>query len=710
MSAEMQEMIHFHLTGKRASKPAADEVTADACPALLAPYRKLSGLRYDFPLIFLDDVESEAIVDTLTGVINRLLRDIAPPGNAGAQLRQHVLRLEARMRELTQDKPEWMLSRLWKQAQKSLLAECDAVETDSLKNNLATARSALTFDGRVVDCDSQLPTRLMEHAWSKNEAQRTKESHTRIDSLAIELRNILKVDDQKNKRSLVPKNLKKTLGRRYKEDFDLDLLSELLRGSTLENRLPADRRKRILAAAEVLESQRFFASTNRYRFVFDSLSAALKAYEERLAEIAKVIQAIAVAELECQNAYREEKHAAFFERFGSQALVPEDLAQFPSYLVCLHESKCSSRDLTRLMEVVENQLPLKILIQASDLLVRPMAHTFLTRNTFVMQSAASSLFRQEAHIRDGLAFDGPAIFSVFTTGRGSSKMLPDYLVSAAAMESRAFPAFAYDPSAGPGLVDRYNVSGNPEAETDWPCRELRYEDEELQTVATNYEFTLADFALTDTHYSHYFVAAPKESWSDDMLPVADYLDLPDADAVDKVPYVAAVDSDDLLRRLVVDDSLIRIVRRTRDRWHTLQELGGINNSYVRDYRANAPEPVIAQVEETAEVEPAVAEPQPTEVAPVEAKPEPVEDVSSDDAYIETPRCTTCDECTDKNDRMFAYDEDKQAYIKDPDAGTYRQLVEAAEECQVAIIHPGKPRNPDEPGLEELITRAEAFQA
>ena len=59
--------------------------------------------------------------------------------------------------------------------------------------------------------------------------------------------------------------------------------------------------------------------------------------------------------------------------------------------------------------------------------------------------------------------------------------------------------------------------------------------------------------------------------------------------------------------------------------------------------------------------------------------------------------------------MFAYNENKQAYIKDPDAGTFRELVEAAEVCQVAVIHPGKPRNPKEPGLEELIERANSFQ-
>ena len=58
--------------------------------------------------------------------------------------------------------------------------------------------------------------------------------------------------------------------------------------------------------------------------------------------------------------------------------------------------------------------------------------------------------------------------------------------------------------------------------------------------------------------------------------------------------------------------------------------------------------------------------------------------------------------------MFQYNENKQAFIADPDAGTYAELVLAAENCQVAIIHPGKPRNPAEPGLDDLTARAEAF--
>ena len=82
--------------------------------------------------------------------------------------------------------------------------------------------------------------------------------------------------------------------------------------------------------------------------------------------------------------------------------------------------------------------------------------------------------------------------------------------------------------------------------------------------------------------------------------------------------------------------------------------------------------------------------------------------ASDEPYIETSRCTTCNECTGVNPRMFAYNENKQAYIRDRGAGTYADLVQAAESCQVAIIHPGKPLDPHEPGLDDLLTRAEPF--
>ena len=77
-------------------------------------------------------------------------------------------------------------------------------------------------------------------------------------------------------------------------------------------------------------------------------------------------------------------------------------------------------------------------------------------------------------------------------------------------------------------------------------------------------------------------------------------------------------------------------------------------------------------------------------------------------WIDSANCTTCNECTNLNNRMFAYNEVKQAYIKDPAAGTFQQLVLAAERCPVGIIHPGTPLNPGEKDLPKWVARAERF--
>jgi pyruvate-ferredoxin/flavodoxin oxidoreductase len=77
-------------------------------------------------------------------------------------------------------------------------------------------------------------------------------------------------------------------------------------------------------------------------------------------------------------------------------------------------------------------------------------------------------------------------------------------------------------------------------------------------------------------------------------------------------------------------------------------------------------------------------------------------------YIDTARCTSCDECININRKLFGYNDKKQAVIKDPRAGTFKDLVTAAERCPVAIIHPGTPLNPKEKGLDKLLTRAAAF--
>jgi ferredoxin len=81
----------------------------------------------------------------------------------------------------------------------------------------------------------------------------------------------------------------------------------------------------------------------------------------------------------------------------------------------------------------------------------------------------------------------------------------------------------------------------------------------------------------------------------------------------------------------------------------------------------------------------------------------------EEPWVDSVLCTTCNECTNLNGRLFAYNADKQATIADASAGTYEDLVRAAEKCPARCIHPGSPRPDDATATPELLARAQAFR-
>jgi hypothetical protein len=314
-----------------------------------------------------------------------------------------------------------------------------------------------------------------------------------------------------------------------------------------------------------------------------------------------------------------------------------------------------------------------------------------------------------------LAYRGPALFSIFSGANASS--LPPYLMAAAAAESRAFPSFTYDPSAGPDWASRFSLYANSQVDLDWPLQRLDYEDAEHQLVSETVAFTLVDFAACDPRCAKYFAKVPRAKWTADLLPVSEFLTREAKDFTEKVPCLLMVDRDNRLQKVIVNDTLVREARRCVEAWRSLQELGGVHNSHAaklveQERKVWAEQAQAAAAAAAPQANAAVAAPaaapaaQAAAAAPAVAEAAPEQ--SPDEAYIETARCTSCNECTQINDKMFGYDANKQASIINPDAGTYRQLVEAAENCQISIIHPGKPRNPNEPGLDELMKRAEPF--
>jgi hypothetical protein len=762
MNIDSLDLDSFQLTGSRPDHTTRAAADSGLRPALFAGYEDLSKLRYEYPLVLVEGRSDDGFACALSAIVDGILREVAPRGAAGERLRQEVLKLEQALRTLAAGGGGESLSRLWDRAERDLLSECDETTREPLRANLSLARGALQVDGQVIGCDEGTPAKLMTHAWRA--VQRTKARAFRDDDLILRLTGILEADFMKSAAARTPSALRSSVGTAFEDVFDFKAMSRVLAKGSSNRPLPETRLRRISAALSVLQSQRFHepseapadpaAAAHAHGFIFESCAAALDAFRARLPEMVELIKAISVAELEIQNRYRDSKHDAVFERFDESALSPGDLALFPSYLVCLGNQGFDSAETARVLEVLTSELPIKILVQTDDILgVAPasadsadpggararLAHMALGLNSaFVLQATSSALNQLRQPIVEGLSCGGSALFSLFSGSAPETGRVPPYLLAASAIEARAFPVFAYDPAAGPDWASRFSIAENPQPTRAWPVHDLSYEDQDHQRVVEEVAFTFADFAACDLRFANHFAPVPRAEWHDGMSPVGAYLELSPEQVAGRVPYVVMVDQDARLHRLAVDDKLIRWTRRCAETWRGLQEQGGIDSSLARRLleqervlweqekerelaalrKLPEPEPgapgateATAPGETLSPAPPSPQEPAPETPAPeaaVEAEAAETADVPSDEPYIEMGRCTTCNECTEINNRMFAYDDNMQAFIADPDAGPFRQLVEAAETCQVSIIHPGKPRNPDEPNLEDLIERAAPF--
>jgi len=344
-----------------------------------------------------------------------------------------------------------------------------------------------------------------------------------------------------------------------------------------------------------------------------------------------------------------------------------------------------------------------------------------------------------------------------TQSKTEKPLLEPWFVASAALESRAHPFLLVNPDAGDHAAQRVSFGGNPQADGDWPVEKLEYRSADGETTEMELAFTFADYALLMPALHEHFRLVPAGFDSPDLVTVDEYLKA-ENEAVDRtVPFVWGIDENGVLTRLVISRALVFACRDRLNYWRTLQELAGVQNFYVEEAidriieeQQAAIEAERAQLKKEHEEElenvrseaageamgqlvdvlmgadlsgmitdgsqlatmpaPAVDEPADEPAAEPEpaAEEDAEEELSFDEPWLDTAMCTTCDDCMGVNKMMFAYNGDKQAFIKDPKAGPYADLVAAAEICPAKCIHPGKPLDPNEPGLEELIARAAPF--
>jgi pyruvate-ferredoxin/flavodoxin oxidoreductase len=372
-----------------------------------------------------------------------------------------------------------------------------------------------------------------------------------------------------------------------------------------------------------------------------------------------------------------------------------------------------------------------------------MAH----RGAYILQSSQGNASHLLGGVLKGLQVRRPSVFILHSPCPPEHGLADDAASRASklAVECRAFPLLVYDPDEGTTIAECLSLDGNPEPDEPWPSYELTYlEDGEEKSIEL--PLTVADWAATENRFKKHFRPAPEDA---DLVPFHEYV----AGNRDGTPFIYALARDKSLRRMQVSDEIVRLAEDRQAYWQLLRDMageGGDEAEYEREaeslraeyerklaeLKKNYPRIVarrmaegllksggdrtIREILEEARTLAPVSAPAPVpEAAPVAvavAAAEPAVTVADEEEdeeiglepYIETARCTTCNECTNLNKKMFAYNENKQAYIKDPHAGPFKHLVQAAEKCPVRIIHPGTPLNPKEKDLEKWVKRAQPF--
>jgi len=715
--------IAFYLTGRQFSDHLNGIDKLNLKPALFARFKDMTEVRYDYPVILSEENLSKSMVVSLSSVIDKALQELKP-GVEVDRIKKTALKIEKEIRFILARGKNGNFSSLWDKAANIHLSGVDK----EFQEKMEDFKALIKIDGEVVDCDEKFPERLVKHLWEIAQKNKSDLFRNKIERLIVKLSDILKSDFEKSEKGRSKEHLEKSIGGVHGNLFDFSVMSKFLSKTIPKEGFPESRRKRISELLDVLKSQKFFplervekaSQGNTYTFIFESCSDALETYLARYQKMIELARAISIAELEIEGHYNSTKHDILFEDFGANGLDPVELSLFPDYLVFVNTHPFPASEYARLLEILSSELPIKVLLQTDDILEETKSNNgnFISgmgskqlasmamglNDVYVLQSSNSNLYQFREQILDGLRFNGSSLFSIYSGASGKSNLSP-YLLSAAAMESRAFPAFVYDPSHGSNWASRFNLQSNSQLDLDWSIHSFQYEASSLLRKKEEIAFTYMDFISCDRRYARHFAQVPESKWEDSLLPVDESLTREKKGFPDKIPFIYMVDNDNLLQKVIVDERILREARRCREMWRSLQELGGIHNSHAEILLAREKKAWEArmQVEADKQTE-TVATVTPSSVV-VEAEPER----SRDEAYIDSPRCSTCNECVTLNNKMFAYDNNRQAFIADVNAGTYAQLVEAAENCQVSVIHPGKPRNPKEPGIEDLLKRAEAFR-
>ena len=483
---------------------------------------------------------------------------------------------------------------------------------------------------------------------------------------------------------------------------------------------------------------------------------AMGVFQGHMIRMADGFKAIREAELVLAGEFNPQQHDEFFTYFDWQQFSEEEWRLCPPVVSIGGDGAMYDIGFQNLSRVLMTKMPIKVLVldtqvysntggqactsgftgQVSDMAgfgkvwkgkaeIRKelgligMAH----RNAYVMQGSTANITHLLEGYIEGLNSRRPALFNVYTPCQPEHGIADDaaQTQSKLAVESRAYPLFRFNPDAGITFEECCDLDGNPAMDDDWPSYKLSYLDDQGHEQQLDLPVTFADFAVTEGRFRKHFRQAPHDAWNDNMVPLHEFLEQQEDEREGRFPYIWGVDKKNQLIRVMVTAELVQSSEDRRNYWRLLKSLAGLDKDVDIDEIIKQTQTEMAQ--KLAANFLAMASGASGNVlnnlitdnntadtaAPAADMPAATPAGVGQSVWIDTPECSTCDECVTINPKIFAYNEQKKAVVIDPQGGSYKDIVRAAEKCTSGCIHPGAPFNANEKDLDKLIKRAEKYQ-
>jgi ferredoxin len=548
------------------------------------------------------------------------------------------------------------------------------------------------------------------------------------------LQELLALDALRTPAAASPEYLTAALGNEGSVFFNPGALAAALRQPASARRcMETSRRTRIEGTLATLDEALGEAQRQPPFYSFegpDSFAAALEFCDRQLARFTEVLRALRTAGLEKEAAFDPAVHPEALNRFDWQSAAAHELLAFPPVVVFETAERLAHASLTSFGRILRSGRPIQVLVTTAGLYADDLSGfvpdfgylAIAHREAFVLQS---SLSRPE-HLSEGLEVMSrtlrPAVAVVAVPEAADHDAR---LASSLLYLSRAFPLYRYDPDRGATWSD---------------CFELLV-DEELHVTA-------ADFAAVSPKFRQHFRILPPEAWDDEQMELSEYLKRYTKEPPLAIPFLWVIDPRGASQRAAVSRELVNLCRDRQRAWAIFEELAGEKKApHVEPAAAPPTDPaaerdpererkarlegatqaiyrVVAMLNSptpgtptpgtlvsntptpntptlTAQLEP-VSQPVSAAAAPAPPAAEPA---PSEDPYIDSFLCTSCNDCFKINPRVFQYDGNKQAFIADARAGTFAELVKAAEGCPARCIHPGLPRSDDATVTPQLLAKA-----